>query len=130
GQVKRVLRLAIRGVVPDAIVGRPKQGFVPPQQNWLVGPLQAWIAGLAEDAGPLADHLDLGRIRAILAGDEPSRRRDIELVWDSANLLAWGRYSLDPLRRAPKQAATSRTVDRAAEAAPSRPMPSSWKGPS
>lgn len=130
GQVKRVLRLAIRGLVPDAIVGRPKQGFVPPQQSWLVGPLQGWIHGLCEDAGPLGDHLDLPRIRGIVSADEASRRRDIELVWDSANLLAWGRYSLDPLRRAPKQAATSRTLDRASEAVSPRPLPSSWKGPS
>jgi asparagine synthase (glutamine-hydrolysing) len=131
GQVKRVLRLAIRGVVPEAIVGRPKQGFVPPQQNWLVGPLQGWIHGLAEDAGPLGAALDLGRIRSIVRADEPARRRDIELVWDSANLLAWGRYSLDPLRRSPKQPATasSRSADRAFEAAPPRPL-SSWKGPS
>ncbi len=40
GQVKRVLRLALRGLVPDAIVTRPKQGFVPPQQRWLTGPLR------------------------------------------------------------------------------------------
>jgi asparagine synthase (glutamine-hydrolysing) len=106
GQVKRVLRLAITGLVPDAIVGRPKQGFVPPQQDWLVGPLQGFLEGLAEDGGPLAHCLDLDRIRGLLSADEPSRRRDIELVWDSANLLAWGRHSLDPLRRAPKQAAT------------------------
>jgi asparagine synthase (glutamine-hydrolysing) len=131
GQVKRVLRLAIRGLVPDAIVGRPKQGFVPPQQNWLVGPLASWVSDLAEGPNPLEGHLDLGRVRPLLSADEASRRRDIELVWESANLLAWGRHSLEPLRRAPKHPATgaSRPADRSSAEAAARPSPESWKGP-
>jgi asparagine synthase (glutamine-hydrolysing) len=106
GQVKRVLRLALRGLVPEAIVTRPKQGFVPPQQRWLTGPLQAWINDLAADPGPIGELLDLSRVRSLLAADEGSRRRDIALVWDSANLLAWSRYSHARMRRSPKLSAT------------------------
>jgi asparagine synthase (glutamine-hydrolysing) len=106
GEVKRVLRLAIRGLVPDAIRSRPKQGFVPPQQRWLLGPLQGWIDDLAADPGPIGDVLDLRRVSALVRADEASRRRDIALVWESANLLAWSRYALAPMRRAPKLDAT------------------------
>ena len=106
GQVKRVLRLAIRGLVPDAIVTRPKQGFVPPQQRWLTGPLEAWVKDLAANPGPIGDRLDLSRVRPLVSADETSRRRDIELVWESANLLAWSRYSLARMHRSPKHSAT------------------------
>jgi asparagine synthase (glutamine-hydrolysing) len=110
GQVKRVLRLAIRGLVPDAIVTRPKQGFVPPQKGWLTGPLEAWVKDLAADPGPIGDRLDLSRIRPMVSADATSRRRDIELVWESANLLAWSRYSLTRMRRSPKLSATLSTT--------------------
>lgn len=106
GEVKRVLRLALRGLVPDAIATRPKQGFVPPQQRWLLGPLQSWIHELAADPGPIGDVLDLRQINSLVHADEASRRRDIALVWESANLLAWSRYSLARMRHAPKLAAT------------------------
>jgi asparagine synthase (glutamine-hydrolysing) len=106
GEVKRVLRLAIRGLVPDAIATRPKQGFVPPQQRWLLGPLEGWLHDLAADPGPLGDRMDLGRVRSVLHADDASRRRDVALVWQSANLLAWSRYSLARMRRAPKLAPT------------------------
>ena len=107
GQVKRVLRLAIRGLVPPAIVTRPKQGFVPPQQRWLTGPLEAWVKDLAADPGPIGDRLDLSRVRPLVSADLGSRRRDIALVWESANLLAWSRYSLARMRRSPKLSATA-----------------------
>lgn len=107
GQVKRVLRLALRGLVPEAIVTRPKQGFVPPQQRWLTGPLEAWVSDLAADPGPIGELLDLSRVRSILSADAGSRRRDVALVWESANLLAWSRYSHARMRRAPRLSATA-----------------------
>ncbi len=107
GQVKRVLRLALRGLVPDAIVTRPKQGFVPPQQRWLTGPLEAWVKDLAADPGPIGELLDLARVREILSADAGSRRRDVALVWESANLLAWSRYSHARMLSAPRLSATA-----------------------
>jgi len=45
-------------------------------------------------------------LRPLVHGDLTSRRRDVELLWESANLLAWSRYALARMRRAPKLAAT------------------------
>jgi asparagine synthase (glutamine-hydrolysing) len=45
-QTKRLLREAMRGILPEEVRTRwNKQGFVPPQDIWFAGPL----AGLAED---------------------------------------------------------------------------------
>jgi asparagine synthase (glutamine-hydrolysing) len=41
---KWALREAARGVVPDAILDRPKVGFGVPVRQWVKGPLAPWIA--------------------------------------------------------------------------------------
>jgi asparagine synthase (glutamine-hydrolysing) len=39
---KRVLKESLRGVLPDEVLDRPKQGFRVPMPDWLRGPLANW----------------------------------------------------------------------------------------
>ena len=39
---KRVLKESLRGVLPDEVLDRPKQGFRVPMPDWLRGPLASW----------------------------------------------------------------------------------------
>jgi len=49
-RAKHILRLAARGLLPDEIVGRPKQGFIEPADAWMRGPLPEFIVrALAAD---------------------------------------------------------------------------------
>jgi asparagine synthase (glutamine-hydrolysing) len=98
GEVKRVLRAAIDGLVPDEIVTRPKQGFIPPQDRWLVGPLQGWVRELTSGSGPLDDRMNTAALRRLADGDDSFRSREVQTLWDMTNLLAWGRFSLDRMR--------------------------------
>jgi asparagine synthase (glutamine-hydrolysing) len=98
GQVKRVLRLAIRDLVPPAIATRAKQGFVPPQDGWLLGPLAGFLRELAGEPGPLAERLDRERIAALTGAGEAARRREVGTLWELCNLLCWSRFALAPLR--------------------------------
>jgi asparagine synthase (glutamine-hydrolysing) len=41
-RTKHVLKQALRGVVPDEVLDRPKQGFRVPLPAWLRGPLASW----------------------------------------------------------------------------------------
>ncbi len=67
GTRKRVLRDAVRPLLPLEIVDRRKQGFVLPMQEWLLGPLrERLLDGLS--GGP-ADGLDLPLTRRIVAED-------------------------------------------------------------
>lgn len=99
GEVKRVLRMAIRGLVPDAIVTREKQGFVPPQDRWLVGPLREFVADLARDAGPVGSYLDLACVRGLTDADDGTREREVGSIWDATNLLAWSRFAVTPMQK-------------------------------
>jgi asparagine synthase (glutamine-hydrolysing) len=99
GQVKRVLRLAVNGLVPDEIVARRKQGFIAPQEKWLVGPLDGWVKDLVHSALPLLPMLDAHVIDAVAYAAANERARDATAVWEIANILAWAKYALDPLRK-------------------------------
>jgi asparagine synthase (glutamine-hydrolysing) len=100
GQVKRVLRLAGRGLVPDAIAARAKQGFIPPQTAWLVGPLASWVSGLADSADSLSTALDAEVVSGLVRAPRAERQREVAALWDASNLLAWTRFALEPLRKA------------------------------
>jgi asparagine synthase (glutamine-hydrolysing) len=43
GDFKRVLKDAVRGLVPDEVLERPKRGFAPPSSEWLRGALRPLV---------------------------------------------------------------------------------------
>lgn len=43
GRVKSILKEAVRGLVPDAILDRPKEGFVLPVDQWLLNNLESFV---------------------------------------------------------------------------------------
>src|SRR5919108_2162083 len=68
GRVRKiVLREAFRGLLPDAILGRPKQGFSIPLRAWLRGPLAALARELlVEQPHGLGEFFHLPTIRQLL----------------------------------------------------------------
>ena len=53
-KTKYVLKQALRGVVPDEVLDRPKQGFRVPLPEWLRGPLASWAKSQIFES-PLAE---------------------------------------------------------------------------
>jgi asparagine synthase (glutamine-hydrolysing) len=98
GQAKRVLRLAIRGLVPDAIVDRAKQGFVPPQADWLTRQLLAFTGELLAGSDGIAGRLALDPIRRLLREPAQVRLREASALWGVTNLLLWERFAWRRMR--------------------------------
>jgi asparagine synthase (glutamine-hydrolysing) len=42
-RVKHILKEAVRGLIPDEIIDRPKEGFVLPINDWLLGGLREHV---------------------------------------------------------------------------------------
>ncbi|HVM08454.1 MAG TPA: asparagine synthase (glutamine-hydrolyzing) [Acidimicrobiales bacterium] len=87
---KRVLREALRGVVPDAILDRKdKVGFATPEAAWL-NDVRGWVeAVLASAAAARTTPLDLPAVRDLWAATGASGRLDPR-VWRAVNLITWG----------------------------------------
>ena len=122
GEVKRVLRLAIRGLVPEPIVSRPKQGFLPPQEAWLAGPLAGWVAAVAREPGPLGELFEPRTVARLAGAGVETRRREVDTLWHLLNLAAWSRFALSRMRALPRRdallagdgGASARTIHQAA----------------
>ena len=83
GELKHILKRSVRGVIPDAIIDRPKQGFGVPVNDWLTGGLGARIAETLDRFTRETDLLDAGAVREILA--PPGHQQP----WYLFNLAAW-----------------------------------------
>jgi asparagine synthase (glutamine-hydrolysing) len=89
---KRVLKRALRGVVPKAILERPKKGFGIPVARWVRGPLRPLFEDLfaprALEASGLVDPVVArGWLDRHLRGEADHRKP----LWTLAMLLLWQR---------------------------------------
>jgi len=94
GNTKRLLKDAARGIVPEALIDRPKHGFMPPIRRWLAGEMREFVEDCLLD--PQARSLQFLQPDAVrrrylrfLAGDG---RLDVSL-WILLCLEVWLRHS-------------------------------------
>jgi asparagine synthase (glutamine-hydrolysing) len=85
GEPKRLLKKAVRGVIPDALIDRPKQGFGVPVYEWFFSRLGAFARSEIERFCKEADILDH---KAVLELFEQKRG---EQAWFLLNLALWWR---------------------------------------
>jgi asparagine synthase (glutamine-hydrolysing) len=86
-ELKRVLRHAVRGVIPDEFVDRPKQGFRVPVEEWLLRELGDRTRREVADMCAATDVLDGAEASRLL--ERPGRN-----AWYLLNLALWWREVL------------------------------------
>ncbi|GAA3218150.1 asparagine synthase (glutamine-hydrolyzing) [Dactylosporangium siamense] len=85
---KYALREAMRGIVPDAVVDRPKLGFPTPTRVWLRGDIGAWAGDVFADAG--VDHLlDLRHVQRLLAAHRRGDADHSRKIWTVLMFCLW-----------------------------------------
>jgi asparagine synthase (glutamine-hydrolysing) len=97
GTTKSVLRQALRGIVPDAVLDRKdKVGFATPEQRWL-GVLRPWVDGvLASKTAARVPALNLSVVRHQWDEVTAGRRRLDSRIWRWVSLIRWAEvYSVD-----------------------------------
>jgi asparagine synthase (glutamine-hydrolysing) len=90
GHKKRLLRAALRGIVPDEILDAPKAGFGVPYARWMRGEVGEFLRILAIDptahAAGLFDTIALART---LREHQTGKRNHGFLLWKCLQLALW-----------------------------------------
>ncbi len=89
GESKRLFRRAIRGIVPDAVLSRPKQGFAVPLGSWFRGPLRHRVEGLRQRPGALDAYVDDSAVRRLVREHLMGRRDHSGMIWRLIVLDCW-----------------------------------------
>jgi asparagine synthase (glutamine-hydrolysing) len=85
GTLKHLLKKAVRGLIPDEVIDRPKQGFGVPVYEWYFDRLGSQAAETLDQFCKETDFFDRGEVLKLLA----SQRRS--LTWYLLNFAMWWR---------------------------------------
>lgn len=92
GTLKHLLKRAVRGLIPDEIIDRPKQGFGVPVHEWLMQRLGVHAEEAVETFLAETDYLDADAARELIRG-----RDGAVTAWYVLNLaLWWQRWIREP----------------------------------
>lgn len=83
GTLKYLLKKAVRGLIPDELIDRPKQGFGVPVAEWFHGALGERANRELESFCAATDYLDRAEVRRLLAGGRRAHG------WYLLNLALW-----------------------------------------
>lgn len=83
GELKHILKLAVRGVIPDDLIYRKKQGFGVPLKDWLFDRLGDRIRQEVVRFAERTDILHPAEVSKYLGSAQPSK------VWQLFNLALW-----------------------------------------
>ena len=87
---KRILRRALRGVVPDEILGLPKIGFGVPASHWLRTTLAGYMRDvLLDDTRSSASLFDAAALRTLVDDHVEGRRDSGTYLYRLLNLALW-----------------------------------------
>jgi asparagine synthase (glutamine-hydrolysing) len=88
---KIVLKEALRGLVPDDLLRRPKQGFGLPLGEWFRGDLREMVSDTLMDRPRLAAHLRLETVRSLWSEHLSGRADRGHALWTLLVLELWMR---------------------------------------
>ncbi len=99
GVAKHLLKQAVRGIIPDAIIDRPKMGFGAPMSDWLKGEfgVQAEIEML-KSSMVKRGFFDMDAIRHMFARHRRGAADHSLHLWTLYNLHVWYDHWIDPDR--------------------------------
>ena len=90
GQGKYILKQAVRGLIPDEVIDRPKEGFVLPIDQWLLNNLRDFVEDtLAPERLAMHGLIRSDKVRAILDAHYSKTANHGPRIW---NLLMFQRW--------------------------------------
>jgi len=99
GESKHLLKSALRGILPDQILDRPKMGFGFPLGRWLRGDLkEVLVDEVLSDRALARGYFRPEAVREMVEAHMAGSDRFQYLLWDLLLLERWHRAFIDPPR--------------------------------
>jgi asparagine synthase (glutamine-hydrolysing) len=96
GTGKVVLREALKGLLPDAILDKQKQGFSPPDQSWYRGPSMRYLQEILLGARALdRGWIEPAFVREVVDAHVTGRHNHRLLLWSLLCFEWWQRLFID-----------------------------------
>jgi asparagine synthase (glutamine-hydrolysing) len=89
GESKRLFRRAIRGIVPDSVLTRPKRGFGIPLAGWFRGPLSHRIDLLRKPSSAIDSYVERSAVERLVKEHSVGRRDHSVMLWRLMVLEYW-----------------------------------------
>lgn len=89
GESKRLFRKAIKGIVPEPVLSRPKQGFAIPLGPWFRGPLRHRVEALKNLSPHLIQYVDARAVNRLAFEHLIGRRDHSFMLWRLMVLDYW-----------------------------------------
>ncbi len=86
---KRLFRRAIRGIVPDSVLTRPKRGFGIPLASWFRGPLRHRIEALRQESAAIDSYVERSAVERLVKEHAVARRDHSVMLWRLMVLEFW-----------------------------------------
>jgi asparagine synthase (glutamine-hydrolysing) len=104
---KYLLKRALRGILPDTIIDRPKRGFAIPLGRWFRGRLGGFVRELLLDPqSRTREMVDVAYVEALVRRHEAGRELDLHL-WTMMSFELWCRRFLGAAAHAPRDRSQS-----------------------
>jgi asparagine synthase (glutamine-hydrolysing) len=95
GTTKYILKRAMKGILPEQIIHRPKQGFAVPLKYWFRGKLGNYVRDLLLGESAVRRGIfNRPYIEGLVAQHERGRNLDLQL-WTLMSFELWARTFLD-----------------------------------
>ncbi len=86
---KAILRESLKGILPDNIIWRKKQGYSFPIKNWLREELRDYMVELLNESPIIREHLDQGVVNRIIREHLARTHNHNHILWSLINLAVW-----------------------------------------
>jgi asparagine synthase (glutamine-hydrolysing) len=96
GESKHLLKSALRGILPDAIIDRPKMGFGVPLGSWLRGSLKEMLLDtVVSDRALARGYFKPAAVRAMVSAHMAGSNEYQYVLWDLLMLERWHGMFID-----------------------------------
>ena len=92
---KAIFRTAMRGILPERILNRGKQGYSFPIKNWLRVELREFLNDTLESSRIVQELFDLRYIRQLRDEHQKRVANHSHVLWALLNLAVWHRLFVE-----------------------------------